>query len=171
MISTPGCCLNQLAKVSALRSSSTSTGWCVSQSMRIVPYVCPRAIREIIHAKDSRSWWRRGLLFGSPLQVCRHSPASLIDQLAVSLLGHSARLRYSPISLPIGSFAVPKPVHEANARQTFDGSTADLSSENGAPVTRAGLIDHSSAGPGVNECNNYEHGLRLDRRTGKPILA
>ncbi len=42
MTSTPGCCRSQVAKVSALWSSSTSTGRCVSKSMRRVPYVCPR---------------------------------------------------------------------------------------------------------------------------------
>jgi len=41
MISTPGCSLNQFAKVDDSRSGNKSTGRCRSRSTNSVPYRCP----------------------------------------------------------------------------------------------------------------------------------
>ena len=76
----------------------------------------PRGLGELV--ASGSSFWLAS-------EGCRHSPASLIDQLAVSLLfGHSEQLRYSPISLPIGWFVVPRLVIAASVRQRFVEGTA-----------------------------------------------
>jgi len=73
MISTPGCCLSQVAKVSLSRSSSTSTGWCVSTLRSMVPEVCPRR-----KAKSSTPR-TRGVGDVGPGFLTRRSSVSALD--------------------------------------------------------------------------------------------
>jgi hypothetical protein len=73
-------------------------------------------------------------------EACRHSPASLLDQRAVSLLGHLARRRYCPRWFPSGLCVGPKPADQATVQQRFVGSIADVGNENDARVRRAGLV-------------------------------
>jgi hypothetical protein len=81
-----------------------------------------------------------GPAFWLASEASRHSPASLIDQLAVNLLGHSERRRYCPGCFPSGWFVVLKPADQANVQQRFVGSIADLGNENDALVRRAELF-------------------------------